>query len=187
MHKLRLRAYSARVQRLIPARPHALSPPIYLTKTQWAARSLQWSMLRIRLSRSLSRRPPLSKLVSSNILPSECCRTDRDSGERVWGSGLAGALVERKRRLEKEHLKAGLRGWLERKSRSVAARRDEGGRVPVLIWRFSKVKVAAAAAAPPERRVSNRILDEDGHARGREGKVSRLKRLFENGTLGNGY
>lgn len=136
-------------------------------------------MVCIRLNRSLSRRPPLSTLVSANILPSECFKLDRTSGERVWGSGLAGALVERKRRLERENLKAGLRAWLERKARSVAARVHEGGKVPVLVWRFSKVKVAPAA---PQRCEAHRMECE--HARGKEGKVSRLKRLFDD--LGNG-
>ena len=75
--------------------------------------------------RSLGRRPALSTLVSANIIPKECSR------------GVSGGLVERKRRLEREQIKEGLRVWLERKAREIGSRRKEGG-VGVLVWRFSR-------------------------------------------------
>lgn len=73
-------------------------------------------------------------------MPKEFCKRDRRSGEVVWGTGVAGALIERKRRVEREQIKEGLRVWLERKAseiRSKRSRSTEGG-VGVLVWRFSK-------------------------------------------------
>ncbi|TKA79034.1 hypothetical protein B0A55_03157 [Friedmanniomyces simplex] len=148
LHRLRLRYSQARVNYLLRRRPplYSLQPPvstIYLTRTHVAARRLHWSLVCIRLNRSLSRRPKLSTLVSANILPKECCRYDRRSGEIIWGQGVAGALVERKRRVEREHLRDGLRVWLERKAAKIRARqKDAAGGVGVLVWRFSrKVKI----------------------------------------------
>lgn len=94
-------------------------------------------MVRIRLQRSLLRRPKLSTLVAANVLPKECCKYDRRLGEIVWGNGVAGALVERKRKVEKEQIKEGLRVWLERKACEIRTRKKEGG-VGVMVWRFSK-------------------------------------------------
>lgn len=130
------------------------------------ARKLRWSMLCIRLSRSLSRRPPLKSLVGSGILPRECCKYDRSSGEIIWGNGVSGALVERKRKVEREQIKEGLRVWLERKAREIRARKDGG--VGVLVWRFSrKMKLGDA-----QRGVTS------WNRPGKE-KVSGLKRFFD--------
>lgn len=75
-------------------------------------------------------------MISNNKIPKEGCRYDRQSGEFVLGTGVAGALVERKRRLEREQIKEGLRVWLERKARNIRLRKDGG--VGVLVWRFSR-------------------------------------------------
>ncbi|GAB7363382.1 hypothetical protein MBLNU230_g3660t1 [Neophaeotheca triangularis] len=166
LHRLRLRHSSRSVNYLLPRRPplQALQPPnstIYLTKTHLAARRLHWSLVSIRLNRSLSRRPKLSTLVSANILPEECCKLDPRSGEVVWGNGLAGGLVERKRRVEREIVKEGLRVWLERKAREIRARRREGVGVGVLVWRFSRrLKLGDARGvgdAWPERPKKERV------------------------------
>lgn len=117
-----------------------LQPPtsaIYLTRTHIAARRLHWSLVCIRLQRSLSRRPPLKTLISTGKIPPETCRYDRRSGEIVWGTGVAGALVELKRKVEREQIKEGLRVWLERKAREIRSRKSEGG-VGTLVWRFSR-------------------------------------------------
>ncbi|QIX01948.1 hypothetical protein AMS68_007465 [Peltaster fructicola] len=142
LHRLRLKSSIERVNYLLPKRPalHSLQPPnstIYLTRTHVAARRLHWSLVCIRLNRSLARRPKLTTLIATNILPKECCRFDRRSGDFVWGYGVAGPLVERKRKIERERLKEGLRVWLERKAREIPARHRDGG-VGVLVWRFSK-------------------------------------------------
>ncbi|EME50325.1 hypothetical protein DOTSEDRAFT_69001 [Dothistroma septosporum NZE10] len=177
LHVERLRCSHSRVGYLLPRRPalHSLQPPsstIYLTRTHLAARRLHWSLVCIRLNRSLSRRPKLSTLVSTNIVPKECCKIDRTSGEAVWGAGVAGALVETKRRVEREQLKEGLRVWLERKACQIGARRKEGG-VGIMVWRFSrKVRISEA------QRQFGRLYEKP-----RKEKVSGLKRFFEG--LGN--
>lgn len=126
-------------------------------------------MLCIRLSRSLSRRPPLKTLVGCGIIPRECCRYDRRSGEVVWGNGVvAPSLVERKRRLEREQIKEGLRVWLERKAYQIRARKKEGG-VGVLVWRFSrKMKLGNTGEEHLD------WMDKPSKE-----KVSSLKRFFE--------
>jgi hypothetical protein len=140
------------------------------------ARRLHWSLVCIRLNRSLSRRPKLSTLISANILPKECCKYDRRSGEIVWGQGVAGALVERKRRVEREHLRDGLRVWLERKADQIRARqKDAAGGVGVLVWRFSrKMKLG-------DTRRSTDIWPE----KPKKDRVSGLKRFWESVSSGS--
>ncbi|KAK5688770.1 hypothetical protein LTS10_000748 [Elasticomyces elasticus] len=175
LHRVRLRYSQSRVNYLLRRRPplYSLQPPvstIYLTRTHVAARRLHWSLVCIRLNRSLSRRPKLSTLVSANILPKECCKYDRRSGEIIWGQGVAGALVERKRRVEREHLRDGLRVWLERKAAKIRARqKDAAGGVGVLVWRLSrKMKIGDA------RRTTD-IWPE----KPKKDRVSGLKRFWE--------
>jgi hypothetical protein len=150
LHRLRLEYSYERVKYLLPRRPtiQTISPPvagIYLTRTHIAARRLHWSLVSIRLSRCLSRRPKLDSLVSANILPKECCKIDRHSGNFVWGIGVAGPLVQSRRRLERERLKEGLRVRLEKKANAIRERRREGTGVGILIWRFSKrLKLSSA-------------------------------------------
>ena len=56
----------------------------------------------------------------------------------MWGIGVAGPLVQSRRRLERERLKEGLRVRLEQKANAIRERRREGAGVGILIWRFSK-------------------------------------------------
>lgn len=56
----------------------------------------------------------------------------------MWGIGVAGPLVQSRRRLERERLKEGLRVRLEKKVNAIRERRREGAGVGILIWRFSK-------------------------------------------------
>lgn len=99
-------------------------------------------------------------MISDNKIPHECCKYDRNSGEFVLGTGVAGGLVERKRRLEREHIKEGLRVWLERKARDIGSRKKEGG-VGVMVWRFSrKMKLGErdeGSAALPQRPQKDRV------------------------------
>ncbi|KAF2766645.1 hypothetical protein EJ03DRAFT_298047, partial [Teratosphaeria nubilosa] len=175
LHRVRLRYSQARVEYLLRRRPplYALQPPastIYLTRTHVAARRLHWSLVCIRLNRSLARRPKLSTLISANILPKECCKYDRRSGEIVWGQGVAGTLVERKRQVEREKLRDGLRVWLERKARQIHARqKDAAGGVGILVWRFSRrLKIG-----------EGRILPDAWPEPPKKEKVSGLKRFWE--------
>jgi hypothetical protein len=176
LHQLRLRRSLENVRYLLPRRPaiQSISPPvsgIYLTRTHIAARRLHWSLVSIRLNRSLSRRPKLASLVSANILPKECCKIDRLSGDFVWGIGVAGPLVQRRRRLEREKLKEGLRVRLERKVTAIKDRRKESAGVGVLIWRISKrLKLAGASEK------HDYLLKEECP---RQGKVTGLKRFWE--------
>lgn len=175
LHLLRLRSSHERIERLLANRPalQVLQPPasgIYLTRTHFAARRLHWSLVSIRLSRSLQRRPELSALVSANILPQECAKIDRHSGEFVWGAGVAGPLVERKRRLERERLKEGLRARVQRKADEIRRRR-EGVGVGVLVWRFSKRLRLGGGA---ERRETRNREEWP-----RKEKVSGLRRFWE--------
>ena len=107
-------------------------------------------------------------MISANIIPRECCSYDRRSGEFLWGNGVAGALVERKRKVEREQIKEGLRVWLERKAREIRARKNEAG-VGMLVWRFSrKVRLG-----DPDNELS------DWRDKPKKDKVSGLKRFFE--------
>lgn len=72
--------------------------------------------------------------------------------------------------MEREHLREGLRVWLDRKAHQIQARqKDAAGGVGVLVWRFSrKVKLGDT------KRVS-----EQWPERPKE-KVSGMKRFWEN-------
>ncbi|OTA33276.1 hypothetical protein BTJ68_06170 [Hortaea werneckii EXF-2000] len=176
LHRLRLRYSQARISYLLRRRPPvlALQPPIstiYLTRTHLAARRLHWSLICIRLGRALSRRPKLSTLVCKKIVPRECCKRDLASGDIIWGTGIAGALLERKRRVEREHLCHGLRVWLESKAHQIQVRqKDAAGGVGILVWRFSR-----------RLKITDSRQFSDGRVeRPRREKVTRLKRFWEN-------
>lgn len=86
----------------------------------------------------------------------------------MWGCGVAGPLVERKRKLERERLKEGLRVWLERKARQIPTRRKEGG-VGVLVWRFSK-----------RLKLEDQTQCHSGPEKPKKDLVNGLKRFWEN-------
>ncbi|GAB7337981.1 hypothetical protein MBLNU457_4356t2 [Dothideomycetes sp. NU457] len=173
LHLRRLRYSSRSLARSLPHRPQlqTLQPPssaIYLTRTHLAARRLHWSLVCIRLNRSLSRRPNLRTLVNANIVPAECCRRDRASGDIVVATDRRGLVVERKRRVERELVKEGLRVWLERKAGEILKRRKDGVGVGVLVWRFSKR--GKSAEVREEKKVGECL---------EKGRVSGLKRFWE--------
>ena len=100
----------------LPRRPSliTLRPPastIYLTTIHLAARALSRALTALHLKARLSRRPPISLLVSHNILPTECCKHDHTTGEVIYG-GLAPGLIGLKRSVEKERVKDRLRRWV---------------------------------------------------------------------------
>ena len=84
------------------------------------------------------------------------------------GVGIAGALVERKRKVEREQIKEGLRARLEKKARDIHSRNNEGI-VGILAWRLSrKMKIGEATSESCTRR--EKPMKE---------KVTGLKRFFE--------
>jgi len=58
-------------------------------------------MVRFSLRRKLEKRPSMEVLVEWGVLPKECA------------GGLAPALIETKRKVERERVKDGLRAWVE--------------------------------------------------------------------------
>lgn len=89
----------------------------------------------------------------------------------MWGTGVAGSLVERKRQLERERLKEGLKVWLERKACAIKTRKDKGAGVGVLVWRFSKrPRFGGASDAREHRQLDSRVKKD---------RVSSLKRFWE--------
>ena len=135
-----------------------------MTRTQQAARKLQWSMVHIRLNRSLSRRPKLAALVHANIVPKECCKWSRECNDFIWGLGQSGPV---KRKVERESMKSSLRLLLERKAREIRIRKRDGG-VGILVWRFSR-----------RMRVTDSRRDDVATERLSRENVSRLRRVFE--------
>lgn len=92
----------------------------------------------------------------------------------LWGTGVAGALVERKRRVEREHIRDGLRVWLERKATQIRSRqKDAAGGVGILVWRFSRKMKLNDSRKGLEGR-----LGEQSTARTE--RVTGLKRYWEN-------
>lgn len=91
--------------------------------------------------------------------------------------GAGGGLVERKRKVEREKVKEGLRVWLERKAGEIRRRKKDGVAVGVLVWRFSRRPKldAAANSGAGKVRETDRLQD---------GKVLGLKRFWEG--LGSG-
>jgi len=112
----------------------------------------------------------LSSLVNANIVPKECCRRDRQSGEMLIATA---GILERKRKVEREKVKEGLRVWLERKAGEIGRKKDVG--VGILVWRFSKrAKAVPCDVSGLQPRLSH--ASWEGHEAGR---VRRLRRFWE--------
>lgn len=97
----------------------------------------------------------------------------------MWGLGVAGPLVERKRRLERETLKEGLRVRLERKVCAIKERKQGVG-VGALIWRFSR---RLRLSAITERCES--LSREEWPKKGRVGNLRRFWESLGGGTNGD--
>lgn len=92
---------------------------IFLTHTTQISRRLAWNLVAIRLSRRLPQRPSAETLVQRGVLPPEC----------VPGCGcapVAPALVAKRRAVERERLKDGLRRWVGGVWRGEVKERSEG-------------------------------------------------------------
>ncbi|KAI0009357.1 hypothetical protein F4779DRAFT_375035 [Xylariaceae sp. FL0662B] len=122
LHVLRLRRVRQCLPPLLtsPSRPtlaELIARHIFLTHTTQISRRLARNLVAIRLSRRLPLRPSAESLVQRGVLPSEC----------VEGS-VAPGLVAKKRAVEKEKLKDGLRRWVGAVWRGEVRERSEGVR-----------------------------------------------------------
>lgn len=172
----RLHKSSVHLSFFLPTRPplRSLQPPasaIYLTRTHVAARHLHFRLLSATLNRSLFRRPSVSSLVNARILPKECCRRDRSSGDIIVAHS---GLFERKRKLELEKFKEGMRAWLEKKARAIKKHKSHVGDVGILVWRFTK----------RSKETDYSLTESSSRARSNTDRVSSLRRFWED--LGSG-
>ncbi|KAI0517957.1 hypothetical protein F5B22DRAFT_85573 [Xylaria bambusicola] len=105
-----------------PSRPtlaQLIARHIFLTPTTLISRRLARNLVAIRLSRRLPQRPSAETLVQRGVLPAECVSS--------WGRGpIAPALVAKRRAVEKEKLKDGLRRWVGGAWRGEVKERSEG-------------------------------------------------------------
>ncbi|KAI2780415.1 hypothetical protein F4815DRAFT_149513 [Daldinia loculata] len=120
LHTLRLRRARLSLPPLLtsPSRPtltELISRHIFLTHTTQISRRLARSLVSIRLSRSLPLRPSAESLVQRGVLPPE-----------VVESSVAPGLIAKKRAVEKEKLKDGLRRWVGAVWRGEVRERSEG-------------------------------------------------------------
>lgn len=81
------------------------------TPTAAASRRLARSLASIRLARQLASRPTAEVLVARCVLPRECLPS-RAPGAREGAMTVAPGLVARKRAVERERVKDGLRRWV---------------------------------------------------------------------------
>ncbi|TLD14545.1 hypothetical protein PspLS_11128 [Pyricularia sp. CBS 133598] len=135
LHSMRLRRIRMILPPLLqspsrPTLPDLIGRRIFMTQTTVVSRKLSRSLISIRLSRRLAARPSPEALVARGVLPPE------------WG-GVAPALVARKRAVEKERVKDGLRGFVERwtgeaRQRGEGVRRWEESRGVGRVWRLKR-------------------------------------------------
>ncbi|KAI1366449.1 hypothetical protein F5Y08DRAFT_132722 [Xylaria arbuscula] len=123
-----------------PSRPtlaELIARHIFLTHTTQISRRLARNLVAIRLSRRLPQRPSAETLVQRGVLPPECVPS--------WGCAqIAPALVAKRRAVEKEKLKDGLRRWVggvwrgEVKERSEGVKRWEERAGVGRVWRLRR-------------------------------------------------
>ncbi|KAK2599559.1 hypothetical protein N8I77_011302 [Diaporthe amygdali] len=107
LHRLRLRHARNVLPPLLtsPSRPtlkDLMHRSIFMTKTTVVSRRLSRSLTAIRLSRRLAARPEPETLVARSVLPPECV---------PFGS-VAPGLVAKKRAVEREQVRDGMRRWV---------------------------------------------------------------------------
>ncbi|KAF9880534.1 F-box domain-containing protein [Colletotrichum karsti] len=132
LHHYRLRHTRAILSPLLasPSRPslaELIARSIFLTHTSVVSRRLARSLVSIRLSRRLAARPSAEALVERAVLPPEC----------VPGMSMvqvAPSLVAKRRAIEKEKVKDGLRKWVEGVWKGEVRQREQGVRK----WEESK-------------------------------------------------
>ncbi|KAM5371337.1 hypothetical protein ACJZ2D_008035 [Fusarium nematophilum] len=142
LHHYRLRRVRTDLPSLLwsPSRPSLadlIARSIFMTHTSVVSRRLARSLVSIRLSRRLATRPSAASLVERAVLPREC----------VPGMApvhVAPAIVAKKKAIEKERVKDGLRQWIaskwkrEVRVRQEGVRRWEESRGVGRVWRLRK-------------------------------------------------
>ncbi|RCI16130.1 hypothetical protein L249_3080 [Ophiocordyceps polyrhachis-furcata BCC 54312] len=142
LHLYRLRRSRVLLPPLLanPGRPSLadlMARSIFLTHTSIVSRRLARSLVSIRLSRRLAARPSAEALVQRAVLPKEC----------VPGLSpvlVSPAIVARRKAIEKERLKDGLRRWIaskwtgEVREREEDVRRSEESRGVGRVWRLTR-------------------------------------------------
>lgn len=143
LHHHRLRRSRAMLPPLLfdPSRPslaELIARSIFLTQTSVVSRRLARSLVSIRLSRRLARRPSPEALVQRAVLPQECV------------PGIASpvhvspAIVAKRRAIERERVKDCLRSWIaakwkgEVRQREERVRRWEESRGVGRVWRLTR-------------------------------------------------
>ncbi|KAG5974589.1 hypothetical protein E4U55_008137 [Claviceps digitariae] len=104
-----------------PARPTVadlIARSIFRTRTSVVSRRLSWSLVSIRLSRRLASRPPVEDLVKRCVLPKECV-------PGLTSVHVSPGLVAKRRAIEKEKVKDGLRRWIGGKWKGEVREREQ--------------------------------------------------------------
>lgn len=110
---------------------------IFLTHTSVVSRKLARSLVSIRLSRRLAARPSPEALVQRSVLPPECV-----PGMATVHVGPG--LVAKRKAIEKERVKDGLRRWIAAKwrgevhERELRARHRDEMRGVGRVWRLTR-------------------------------------------------
>ena len=128
LHAHRLRQTRLLLPPSLDARPSLadlMQRRIFLTPTTIVSKRLARSLVSIRLARKLSSRPEPQDLVRRAVLPQECV-------PRREGRWEAPAIVQRKKVIERERIKDGLRSWLERRWMGERGRRESE------VWRWQQ-------------------------------------------------
>ncbi|KAF5583257.1 f-box domain protein [Fusarium subglutinans] len=123
-----------------PSRPtlaDLITRSIFMTHTSIVSRKLARSLVSIRLSRRLAARPSALALVERSVLPKECV-------PGMSSVHVAPAIVAKKKAIEKERVKDGLRQWIasrwkrEVKERQDGVRKWEESRGIGRVWRLRR-------------------------------------------------
>ncbi|GJN73779.1 hypothetical protein Purlil1_10051 [Purpureocillium lilacinum] len=107
-----------------PSRPSLadlIAQSIFLTHTSVVSRRLARSLVSIRLSRRLAARPSPETLVERAVIPRECV-------PGMTPVLVSPAIAARRRDVERERVKDGLRRWIAAKWRGEVLEREEGVR-----------------------------------------------------------
>ncbi|KAK0742772.1 hypothetical protein B0T18DRAFT_430181 [Schizothecium vesticola] len=139
LHRLRLRRTRAVLPPLLtsPSRPSLadlIRRSIFMTNTTVVSRKLARSLVSIRLQHRLATRPSPEALVARSVLPPECVPYGGGCSAKAVGAGLgaavpvAPALVARRRAVERERVKDGLRRFVGSSWRGEVQTREEGVR-----------------------------------------------------------
>ncbi|KAF5025765.1 hypothetical protein F66182_2098 [Fusarium sp. NRRL 66182] len=142
LHHYRLRQVRSDLSSLLwsrsrPSLADLIARSIFMTHTTIVSRRLARSLVSIRLSRRLAARPSAASLVERSVLPKECV-------PGMASVHVAPAIVAKKKAIEKERVKDGLRQWIasrwrrEVRERQDGVRRWEESRGVGRVWRLRR-------------------------------------------------